>query len=105
MLQGGHGEIEGNTIFDTLVFDGISLIGDSNEAQKNVIVHSDESGVFMQGNDNTVTKNQVNEAPIGVLKVSGSVGNTISGNRFFNTPVPVQDPAASASAKSRQAFR
>jgi parallel beta-helix repeat protein len=104
-IQAGHGEIKGNIIFDTLIFDGIALVGDGNEAQRNSIFHSDESGVFIQGNDNFVTDNQINEAPVGVLKMSGSLGNTISGNRFFNTPVPVQDPSELGSTMARRAYR
>ncbi len=38
------------------------------------------------------TDNVITEAAIGVLKETGSSGNIIVGNRFFNTPVPVQDP-------------
>jgi nitrous oxidase accessory protein NosD len=104
-VQGGHGEIEGNIVFDTLIFDGIALVGDQNEAQRNSVTDSAESAVSIQGNNNIVTENQINEAPIGVLKVTGSTGNTISKNQFFNTPVPVQDPSEVASVKSRQAYR
>jgi hypothetical protein len=34
----------------------------------------------------------ITEAAIGVLKETGSSGNIIAGNHFFNTPVSVQDP-------------
>jgi len=105
VVQGGHGEIADNVVLDSLIFDGIDLIGDGNEAQQNVVVHSDESAILIQGNNNFVTENQINEAPVGVLKVSGSTGNTISRNHFFNTPVTVQDPAEPASLRSRQAYR
>jgi hypothetical protein len=39
-----------------------------------------------------VTGNVITEAAVGVLKETGSSGNIITGNRFFNTPVLVQDP-------------
>jgi nitrous oxidase accessory protein NosD len=104
-IQGGHGEIEDNSVFDTMVFDGISIIGDRNEVQRNIIVHSDEAGVFVQGNNNYVNENRINEAPIGVLKISGSSDNAISGNRFFNTLVQVQDPPGPTSTAARQPFR
>lgn len=104
-VQGGDCKVEENTIFDTLVFDGLALAGDGSEAKRNSITHSDESGVFIQGNNNTVTDNRINETPIGVLTASGSVGNTTSGNRFFNTPVPVQDPSELGSARVRQTYR
>jgi nitrous oxidase accessory protein NosD len=106
-VQGDHGEVAGNVIFDTLVLDGVGLMGDGNEVHRNSITDSDESGVSIMGNNNSVTGNLINEAPIGVLKAAGSTGDTISGNRFFNTPVPVQDPpeAASASTTNRQPYR
>ena len=104
-VQGGHCEIQANTILGTLIFDGVALVGDNNEAQESLITNSGESGVFVRGNDNTVTGNEINEAPIGVLKTSGSVGNTITRNQFYNTPVQVQDPAIGASSVARQAYR
>jgi hypothetical protein len=104
-VQGDHGEVAGNVIFDTLVLDGVGLMGDGNEVHRNSITDSDESGVSIMGNNNSVTGNLINEAPIGVLKAAGSTGDTISGNRFFNAPVPVQDPPEAASTTNRQPYR
>ena len=39
-----------------------------------------------------VMDNLIQDAPVGVLKETGSAGNIIGANRFFNTPVLVQDP-------------
>jgi parallel beta-helix repeat protein len=58
----------------------------------NQVFNGAESGIFISGNNNVVTDNTVNEAAIGILKDTGSSGNIIAGNRFFNTPVPIQDP-------------
>jgi nitrous oxidase accessory protein NosD len=104
-VQGDHGEVEGNVIFDTLILDGVGLMGDGNEVHRNSVTDSDESGVSVVGNDNSVTENLINEAPIGVLKASGSTGDTVSRNRFFNTPVPVKDPPELASTMNRQPYR
>jgi len=104
-VQGDLGEVEGNVIFDTLVLDGVGLIGDGNEVHRNSITQRDESGVSIMGNNNSVTGNLINEAPIGVLKAAGSTGNIISGNRSFNTPVSVQDPPEGASTANRQPYR
>jgi hypothetical protein len=46
-----------------------------------------------------ITDNAITEAAIGVLKETGASGNIIAGNRFFRTPVPVQDPQSSDIAK------
>lgn len=94
-LVGNQNEADHNRVFDTLVFDGIAVTGDANAIHKNSITHSEESGIFINGNNNEVTENRINEAPIGVLKTSTSSGNTISGNVFFNTPIPVKDPPPS----------
>jgi len=91
-LAGDHNEADQNIVFDTLVFDGIAVMGNANDVHANSITHSDESGIFIDGNSNEVTGNRLNEAPIGILKASGSVGNVISGNHFFNTPIEVKDP-------------
>jgi len=91
-LQGNNGKVEGNNVFDTDVFDGIAVVGDKNKVEENTITNSDEAAIFLQGDDNEITGNKINEAPVGVLKVAGSVGNVIAGNRFVNVPTPIQDP-------------
>ena len=93
-VQGNHGEVKGNHVFNSKAFDGIDLIGAGNEADSNLITHSDEAGIFIQGNDNDVTQNTINEVPVGVLKIAPSAGNIINENQFLNTHVPVVDPSA-----------
>lgn len=78
-----NGVIEGNTIFDTDVFDGIYINGNNNTARNNKIFNSDEASVFIDGNNNKISDNTFNEAPIGVWVGSGS-GNQISSNRYYN---------------------
>jgi hypothetical protein len=51
-----------------------------------------QTAILIEGNDNKVQRNDITEAPIGVLKPSGTVGNMQSGNSFFDTLIPVQDP-------------
>src|SRR5262249_26557198 len=72
-----------NVIFDTRVFDGIAVFGDANEILLNDITRSEEAGVFIDGDHNTVIGNRINEAPFGILK-SGT-GNVFIGNSFSNT--------------------
>lgn len=78
-----NGLIEGNTIFDTDVFDGIYINGNNNTARSNTIFNSDEASVFIDGNNNKITGNTFNEAPVGVWVGSGT-GNQISGNHYYN---------------------
>jgi hypothetical protein len=105
VIQGNRASVEQNEVFGTAIFDGIALVGDRNQAEGNDVTHSAEAGVFVQGNDNEIERNRINEAPIGVLKISGSLGNDISDNSFFNTPTPVMDPAPQAAGRSAKAFR
>jgi parallel beta helix pectate lyase-like protein len=82
--------IKNNEIFGTLDVDGIDLCSNNNTVSNNTIASSDESGVDLDsgcgstGNGNSVTSNTINEACAGILEESGTSGNTISKNNFFN---------------------
>jgi len=91
-VDGSNAEIRRNETFASAVFDGIRLEGDGSRVRENHVYNGAESGIFLSGNNNVVTDNVVTEAAIGILKETGSSGNIIRGNRFFNTPVQVQDP-------------
>jgi nitrous oxidase accessory protein NosD len=93
-IYGGglRGKIESNTVSNSLVLDGIDLASDNNLASGNDVTNSGQAAILIEGNGNNVQNNDITEAPIGVLKLSGTVGNTQSGNSFFDTLIPVQDP-------------
>ncbi|HTA57650.1 MAG TPA: NosD domain-containing protein [Candidatus Baltobacteraceae bacterium] len=91
-VDGNDAEIKSNETFASVVFDGIRSEGDQSRVRQNHVFNGAESGIFLSGNNNVVTDNVVTEAAIGILKETGSSGNIIRGNRFFNTPVQVQDP-------------
>jgi parallel beta-helix repeat protein len=99
-VQANNSNVHENTVFDTLVFDGIGFQGDGNKAVENTVTKSDESGIFVQGNNNKVTGNTIQEAPIGVLKMTGSTGTDIQGNQFINVPIPTVDPSGPVSKSS-----
>jgi nitrous oxidase accessory protein NosD len=88
--------IDSNSISNSLVLVGIDLAGDNNLASRNDVTHSGLAAILVEGNDNMVQNNDITEAPIGILKRSGTVGNTDSGNSFFDTLNPVQDPLLSS---------
>jgi hypothetical protein len=88
-----------NRVLDTDVFDGVAVIGDNNVVKGNMITNSDESAVFVQGVNNTIQDNTINDATVGLLVTAG---NKFSGNRLFNTPVTKQVFAAGASAARSQ---
>jgi hypothetical protein len=91
-VDGNLAAIEGNKTFATAVFDGIRLQGDQSQIRQNHVLNGAESGIFLSGNSNVITDNVITEAAVGILKATGSSGNIITGNHFFNTPVLVQDP-------------
>jgi nitrous oxidase accessory protein NosD len=89
---GQNAKIEFNKISNSLVLVGIDLAGDNSIAGHNDVTNSGQAAILIEGNDNKVPNNDITEAPIGILKLSGTVGNTHSGNSFFDTVIPVQDP-------------
>jgi nitrous oxidase accessory protein NosD len=89
---GQHTQIESNNISNSLVLVGIDLAGDNNLARRNGVTNSGQAAILVEGNSNNVQSNDITEASVGVLKLSGTVGNSQSGNSFFDTLIPVQDP-------------
>jgi nitrous oxidase accessory protein NosD len=93
IYAGGQGdEIESNNISNSLVLVGIDFAGDNGLASRNDVTNSGQAAILIEGNDNKIQSNDITEAPIGVLKLSSTVGNSQSGNSFFDTLIPVQDP-------------
>ena len=92
MTIGGNAN-RSNDITQTLVFDGIAVVGDNNLVRGNNVTHSDRSGIFIEGTGNTIRNNRINEAPIGIWNFSGT--NTIPPpppglrNTFFNVGVAI----------------
>ena len=99
-IAANHGHVTRNHVFDALTFDGIKLGGNDNDATQNSITHSDRAGVFIDGDNNVVLGNRINEAAFGVLKAAGTTGNFIRRNDFSNAIVTVQDPAIRVSKAS-----
>jgi parallel beta-helix repeat protein len=92
-VEGQNTQINSNIVFNSPVLSGILLIGDDNEVKDNQITHSDQDGIFVQGNGNQISGNEVTEALVGIFKVSGFTGNTLSHNNIFATLIPILDPA------------
>ena len=74
--------------------------GNGNKAANNTVTKSDESGIYVHGNNNKVTGNTIQDAPIGVFKITGSTGTVIQGNVFINVLIATVDPPGSASTSS-----
>jgi hypothetical protein len=104
-VDGNGAAVERNETFATSVFDGIRVEGNQAEVRRNRVFNGAESGIFVMGNNNVVEDNVITEAVIGILKETGSTGNVIAMNRFFDVPIPVQDPAAAGVTKMLQPQR
>jgi nitrous oxidase accessory protein NosD len=104
-VDGNRAEVERNETFAASVFDGIRLEGNQAEVRRNQVFNGAESGIFVLGNNNVLEDNVITEAAIGILKESGSMGNVIAMNRFFDTPIAVQDPASAGLTKMIQPQR
>jgi nitrous oxidase accessory protein NosD len=93
-IGGQHSTVVSNTISNSVTLIGIALVGDDDSVRDNTLFHADEAAIYIQGNNNGVMRNEITDAAVGVLKISGSAGNTIAGNTFFATLVTIQDPGA-----------
>jgi parallel beta-helix repeat protein len=87
------GVISDNDISQTLVFDGIAVFnGNNNLVRGNDVTDSDEAGVFLIGDDNTVRQNRINEAPVGIWNFAGDNTVFVLGSRrnlFYNVQANV----------------
>jgi hypothetical protein len=104
-VDGNGAAVERNETFATSVFDGIRVEGNQAEVRRNRVFNGAESGIFVMGNNNVLEDNVITEAAIGILKETGSAGNVIAMNRFFDVPIAVQDPAATGLTKMIQPQR
>jgi hypothetical protein len=91
----GYGLADNNTITSnkisgTQLYDAIDLCSNHNTVRSNIVYGSAESGVHLDdtcsgtGNNNSVTQNTINEACAGILTGTGTTGNTVSPDTFFN---------------------
>jgi parallel beta-helix repeat protein len=97
-LDANGSSANANLITRTLQYDGIYLPAgaDGNTVSNNGITNSDESGIWVDGTSNIVTKNSINEAPIGIHAACGNTVPTSGSTRntFYNVPLPTDDAGA-----------
>ena len=92
-----NASITSNRISDTLVYDGVDVVGDSSTVSGNTITHSEESGVYVFGNSNKISNNTIIETPIGLYLDGGSTVQQ-SGNKFFIVPQTIYSVPATTGA-------
>lgn len=91
---GNRAAVRDNEAFAVSVFDDIRVEGNGSEIDGNRVFNGAESGIFLMGNNNLLTRNTITEAPVGIFEASGSKGNLHFDNRFFDTTRRVEDPAS-----------
>jgi parallel beta-helix repeat protein len=97
-VDGDDATIHNNDVFNSLILYGIAVVtGNNSTITGNTITHSDQDAVVIDGNNSTIRNNTITDTLVGVLTMSGSTGNTISGNTFFDTVTTSSDPAAPVS--------
>jgi nitrous oxidase accessory protein NosD len=104
-IDGNHARVSKNQTFAASVFDDLRIEGRSAEIADNRLFNGAESAIFLMGNNSFVHDNEITDSSIGILEASGSTGNILIDNRFFATPIPVQDPASHSLAKMIQPMR
>jgi hypothetical protein len=95
----GSHTITGNKIFNTRVYDGILMYGDSNTITNNIVVASGESGIhfdatYAGGSNNTASGNTITEACAGVLSSGAVTGNKLSANNYNSVFSPTLKAAS-----------
>jgi len=104
-IDGNRARVFDNKTFAVNVFDDVRIEGRSAEITGNRLFNGAESAIFLMGNNSSVQQNEIGDSTIGILEASGSTANLIADNRFFATPIRVQDPATHSLAKAIQPMR
>ena len=86
-----NNSVVNNKIFNSAPNDGVYVCGNNNLVQNNVITSSNDAAIHLDntactgfGNSNTITKNVVNGACVGILVPSGTTGNVLTPNTASN---------------------
>jgi hypothetical protein len=90
LSESNRSEVDANFVSDSDVFDGIAVVGSRNNVRFNRIFDSDEFGVYVEGDDNRIATNRINDAPCGIFTVGDD--NTLEDNTFFNTDLTTCEP-------------
>jgi hypothetical protein len=98
-VVGNHSVVTRNTAYGTAVFQNVRIEGDDNRVEENRVFNGSGSDVFLGGNNNSVERNVIAEAPVGILKAQGSTGNHLVANEYFNVGIATQDPPADDTRK------
>src|SRR5262245_5366732 len=85
----GHRLRVKKTGFVNMFADGVVFIGNANLAASNLVDTSSVSGVFIQGDRNTVRGGVMRDMPVGVWFMDG-VGSKYGGVKFENVPVAAE---------------
>jgi len=93
LAHGNNETVADNRVADSSVFDGIRLEGNGDKVDGNRVATASEALVYVQGDQNDVTHNELSDAGVGIFEVAGSLQNNFMPNRFENVVNHVVDPA------------
>jgi nitrous oxidase accessory protein NosD len=91
-IDGNNADVSKNRVSNSRVFDGIRIEGNNSVVSHNRVATAGEALIFVQGNGNEIMHNKLSDAPIGILKATGSLGNVFNHNNFDNVTIHIQDP-------------
>jgi hypothetical protein len=103
-----NSNVRDNMVSASELLDGISVLGNRNHIIRNRIFDSDEFALSVQGNNNLVEFNLINDSPCGIF--SNGNGNRLRLNTIFNTELATCEPftlfsfGLSLNARARSAF-
>ncbi|MCE5333098.1 MAG: right-handed parallel beta-helix repeat-containing protein [Desulfobacteraceae bacterium] len=80
---GNSGQIVSNYVSATDPWDGIAVMGNNNMVKSNTVTKSNESGIWLQGDKNSITLNRIQETPIGIWIDSGTGNNYPTNSNTF----------------------
>jgi hypothetical protein len=86
-----YGCITSNTIFGSILFDGIDVCSNGHAITDNTIAHSAEAAIFLDdqcdpsGNKNSVNGNTIKDACAALLIGPSTSGNSVGSNSLFNS--------------------
>ena len=86
-IDGNDAELRGNTAFSASVFENIRIQGNGSRVQENKVFNGGEADIYLEGNNNSVVRNSISEAPIGVLEAQGFHRQSHRHKRIFNVGV------------------
>ena len=90
LSESDRSDITANFVSNSDGFDWIAVVGGDNDVRSNRIVGSDEFGIYIEGTNNRIEMNRIQEAPCGIFRAGSN--KTLEDNSFFGPDVTTCEP-------------